>query len=287
MSHCTGAPADHAALDYVEGTLAEAEAERFEEHYFDCEVCLAQVQTLQAAGAGLARQVAKPAAPTRPEKVLSWPARAAVGATAAILVIGVIAYKTMSSGPEPPAPAQSAAPAPPAPAAVTKAAQPARSQPAAGREAADFADLALPVFAAANLRGENGDEHFQAGMEAFGKGDCASALPDLAQVESSSRYTLAARFYSGACQMHEGKLGAAEETLKQVAGAGDSPQQESALYYLAQIALERNNASAAHRLLVQTIALKGDLERRASAEDGKVRALLASGSSAAAAPATK
>ena len=47
---------------------------------------------------------------------------------------------------------------------------------------------------------------------------------------------LSAQFYSGVCQMKLNQLDAAAATLGQVAGKGDSPQQEAALYYLAQIA---------------------------------------------------
>jgi len=44
---------------------------------------------------------------------------------------------------------------------------------------------------------------------------------------------------------------------------GDSPQQEAALYYLAQIALVHNDPTTARHYLARTIALRGDFERRA------------------------
>jgi hypothetical protein len=56
-----------------------------------------------------------------------------------------------------------------------------------------------------------------------------------------------------------------------VGDAGDSPQQEAAFYYLAQIALADNDATAARHYLSQTISLHGDFEKRAHAELNQLR----------------
>ena len=69
MSHCTGAPAEQWLEQYVAGTLPDPEAQAFEEHYFDCPVCLAQLQALQAAAMQLRRNPAK-----IPARVIAWPA---------------------------------------------------------------------------------------------------------------------------------------------------------------------------------------------------------------------
>lgn len=66
-------------------------------------------------------------------------------------------------------------------------------------------------------------------------------------------------------------MSSATGTLHAVAGAGDSPQQEAALYYLAQLALAREDGPAARKYLKQTIALRGDFEKRARAELSELR----------------
>jgi hypothetical protein len=277
MSNCNGAPAELCALSYVEGILPEAEAERFEEHYFECPVCLDYLQSIQAVGAGLARQAAdEPVhAPTR--RVMSWPVRFwALGAAAAILVVGAVTYRVEMRQPAGPAVAHSA------PLAPVPAPTPAAGQPAGGVKATEIADLVPPAFVAPNLRGDSEDAHFQEGMSAYGRGDCTGAVPSLTQVPAESRDSRAAEFYAGVCLMHVGDLTAASASLRKVAGAGDSPQQESAYYYLAQVALAHNDPASGHKLLLRTIALKGDLERKAMVEDRKVLAIVDSDRQAAA-----
>jgi hypothetical protein len=54
--------------------------------------------------------------------------------------------------------------------------------------------------------------------------------------------------------------------LRSVAEAGDSPQQEAALYYLAQIALAENDIPTARHNLSLVISIRGDFENRARAQ---------------------
>jgi outer membrane PBP1 activator LpoA protein len=63
--------------------------------------------------------------------------------------------------------------------------------------------------------------------------------------------------------MHLGNLSGATSTLQRVASGGNSPQQEAAFYYLAQIALARNDAALARQYLDRTVALHGEFEQRA------------------------
>lgn len=284
MTTCNGVPAEQYALAYVEGTLPAFEAERFEEHYFDCAVCLSHLQAIQAVSRQLAlhpvslpESLQDPSASRQPREknLVPWPVRRwAWGAIAALLVLGVYGYRLNQSRPAQPTVAQGSLPAAPQiPPPVTTPAGNAGST-ASPVHPSQLVDLVLPAFAAPQLRGESGDEHFQTGMAAYSKGDCKGAVAALAQVPVAADEARAARFYTGACQMHSGEFSAAGSNLKAVADAGDSPQQESALYYLAQISLAQNNPAAAHRLLLQTIALRGDLERRAREEDSKVAALI-------------
>ena len=109
-------------------------------------------------------------------------------------------------------------------------------------------------------------------MKAYTAGDCRSALYILSRVPASSSNALAAQFYSGVCQMHLDNLPAATVTLRHVAAAGDSPQQEAAFYYLAQIALARNDAPSARQNLDRTLALHGEFEQRARRQSAALAA---------------
>jgi len=142
--------------------------------------------------------------------------------------------------------------------------------PLAPAAVSQLADLTLPVFHAADLRGGDDDPVFDAGMKAYSNSDCARAINSLAQIDTQDKNARAAQFYRGACWIHEGKMTEAAASMRLVADAGDSPQQEAALYYLAQIALARSDAAVAHRYLLQTIALHGDFEQRAHAQLAKM-----------------
>jgi hypothetical protein len=188
---------------------------------------------------------------------------AVLGAIAAMLVVGFFAFRDRRQTRQPAvavAPASQASPsATPKPPSITTA------------SISHLADLTLPAFRAPNLRGASGNPQFEAGMKAYSSHDCPSAVKTLVQVPSEDEDSLAARFYSGVCRMHEGDLAGASKSLRGVADAGDSPQQEAAFYFLAQIALAGNDSTTARHYLSRTISLHGDLEQRARAELAKVR----------------
>jgi hypothetical protein len=269
MNPCTGKPAELYAMAYIEGTLSEFDLGRFEEHFFACPECLAQVQAIEAARQALLHQPALALAPARTPSLLHWRTRVwAWGAVAAALVFGLLLYHESRLGKPQPAVATVT------PTAAPQAAPAPQSAAPASEQASQLADLTLPAFAAWGLRGENPEAHFDAGMKAYLKGDCRSAVAALADVPPAARESLASQFYGAVCQMRLGKLSAADAGLRMVANAGDSPQQEAALYTLAQIALLDNDPAAAHRYLTQTIGLRGDLERRARAQDRRVKGLI-------------
>lgn len=271
MKRCTGTPAELCALPYIEGTLPEHQLELFEAHFFECSVCLAYLQDLQAMQAALSRLTATkierptqrglPILPTR-----TW----ALGAAAAIVLAAIFSFRALNHGPKPTPVAQSIPPAavPAKPQEQAHAASPISVRPS------QLADLALPPFVAPNLRGAQEDVEFESGMKDYAKGDCPEAVAELARVPAQSEDLRAARFYCAACEMQMGNLTEAESQMHTVATAGDSPQQESALYYEAQIALANDDPAAAHRYLVQTIALQGDLEQKARDEDRKIHEFL-------------
>jgi hypothetical protein len=256
MTDCNGTLTDRWIESYIQGTLPEQEAQQFEEHYFDCPACLAQVEALQAVTRKLG------SVPRTPAKApIPWPMRiAALTAIAAMLVIGFFAFRMKRPSPQPAVAAVPKAPA----------VQPAPPSLAAAT-VSRLADLTLPAFHTSTLRGETGDPHFEAGMKAYTSQNCPGAVKALSKVPADDEDSLAARFFTGICQMHDGDLAAATRILESVAKAGDSPQQEAALYYLAQVALERNDAATARHYLTRTVSLHGDFESRAHSELAKIR----------------
>jgi TolA-binding protein len=265
MTNCIGTLADRCLERYIQGNLPEHEAREFEEHFFDCPECLAQVQAMEAVTAGLARHPVKIA-----KAPIPWPVRAGVlVAIAATLLIGIVSFRTFLPKAAQPAVAVSSKPGPVSPQPVTS---PQLASPSSVSNApAQLADLTLPAFRAPSLRGESENLHFEAGMKAYAAQDCQGAQKALSQVAPQDEEALAAQFYTGVCQMHDGELAAAQATLRKVDAAGDSPEQEAALYYLAQVALARQDSAAARHYLARTISLHGDFEQRARVELNKVK----------------
>jgi hypothetical protein len=286
MTHCTGAPAELYLERYIQGTLPDSESQQFEEHYFDCPVCLAQVEALQAVRARLSQippdqlPAAQPPANQLPSSqpsgkkrapLLAWPtAAAALTALAACLLIVFVGENfvlprilppnvTMQTGPQSRATSQGPL-------------NPQTPTTVPSTSLAQLADLSLPPFRATTLRGGTEDPGFVSGMTAYSSGDCHAALTALSRVPASGSNALAAQFYAGVCQMHRGDLPAAAATLQRVAAAGDSPQQEAAYYYLAQIGLARNDAPTARQNLDRTVALHGDFEQRARRQSAALAA---------------
>jgi len=270
MNPCDRVPAIENAASYMAGTLSQSEAEQFEDHYWNCPACLAYLQALEAVGDELAREPAPQVAPAPKRRVLAWPVPVwALGAVAAAVVLAVVGVRTLGPHTETPSQAQSA------PAGSTSSAPTAQiaSSSPVRQAATELADLALPAFSGSTLRGAGMEAHFEEGMAAYSRGDCKGALSALAKVPAEDKQERKAQFYSALCRLHEGDLAGAEAGLRGVVDGGDSLELEAAFYYLAQIDLARNDAAGAHGYLVRTIALRGDLERRARLQDQKVLAL--------------
>jgi len=191
MTNCTRKPAEEYVESYLQGTLAEVEAQEFEEHFFDCPVCLAQVEALQAATHALRNQLRN-----LPKAPIPWPIRfAAFGAIAALLFLGFLGYRARH---QPTQPSVASAPVAPAPNAAPSA--PSKPSSPASPTLSSLADLTLPAFQAPNLRGQSGDAHFESGMKAYTGHDCPTAVKSLARVPAADEDSLAARFYSGVCR---------------------------------------------------------------------------------------
>lgn len=295
MTQCIGSPAEEMAEQYLAGELPEAEAERFENHYFGCDLCHAHLLALQEIRDGLAREpiaiVAPAAGPAQLEprrslrgRILAFPVPMAVLASlAAALLVGAVLVGIQRSTPvlqlghhaagsmaaAKIQPQSAGSEHPEAKGDSQTAAKGASSAPPAPPESelASLADVHLPGYQQPQLRGEeiaNGDHaQFVSGMQAYAQGDCGGALGALAQVPAAAADGLAAKLYSGLCQFKGRELEGAQASLTAVVDAGDTPELETAAYFLAQVRLLRGDAQGAKDWLSRTIALHGDYEERA------------------------
>lgn len=254
MSTCTGAPATQFAEQYVTGILAEAEAIRFEDHFFECPICLKQVEAVQAMSAVVSREpVIRPKSAF--ERLVPVGGFAAL---AAVLLLGFVGFRLWR---------HSAASTGTATQASANAVQPQTSEQKAGAAAqadlAQLADLKLPPFRGSTLRDETEDAGFERGMQAYATGDCPAAMEALSEVRAGSKRLLAAQFYTAACHMKSGDFVLAGREFEAIERTGEPTLQEAARYYLVQTALARNNAGRARRELERLVALHGDYEQRA------------------------
>jgi anti-sigma factor RsiW len=299
MTKCIGSPAEEMAEQYLAGELPEAEAERFENHYFGCNLCHENLLALKEIRDALAREpmaiVARAArpAPVEPQpsfrgRILAFPVPMAVLASlAAALLVGAVLVGIQRSSPvlQPghhAASLNAAAKTQPQPAANAHPDAKDDSQAAAKSrgtgapavqagppetELASLADMHLPGFQQPQLRGEetaNSDHaQFLSGMQAYAQGDCGGALGALMKVPATTADGLSAKLYSGLCLFKERELDSAQTSLTAVVDAGDTPELETAEYFLAQTRLLHGDAQGAKDWLTRTIALHGDYEERA------------------------
>lgn len=292
MTQCVGSPAQEVAEQYLAGGLPEADAERFENHYFGCEPCHEYLVHLKEIRDSLAREpiviAVSNARPARTlslgGRILAFPVQVAVlGSIAATLIIGTVLVSLQKSAhlypPTYNSRHASSAPGKPQDARPTGehrastdgqvSAGNTRTSLAAQQSSdlAMLADLRLPGYQQTQLRGETGEDTshaaYLAGMQAYAQGNCNHALEVLKKVAATAEDGVAAKLYSGLCQLKERNLSQAQASFTALVNAGDTPELETAEYFLAQTLLLQGDAKSTKNWLVRTIALHGDYEERA------------------------
>jgi tetratricopeptide (TPR) repeat protein len=233
---CARASRDEIAEQYVAGRLTDAEAAAFEEHYFTCDRCFADVEAWRAMGAAIA---AAPAAEARSVRgrVPSW-LWAAAAAAGVLIVAGIFRYW--------PSPVQ---PVEPRTASATPAAPlPAQPPPGAVPE---------PVMSLAALSAVVPPPY---APTRYQTGDYAGAIPGLAAAAALDARMAAAPFYLGACLLVTGDPAPAIDRFTAVLALGDSGYREDAYYLLAKAHLRAGHVAAAREALTEATLLHGDRE---------------------------
>jgi tetratricopeptide (TPR) repeat protein len=222
---------------YLQGTLEPSLRDDFEDHYFACESCLAQVQTVQAIKPVLANM--PPPAPAK----RSWAPLPWFGLAAAALALFLIFWPKPSPSPGPVATLPLTVPAPPALLLLSEV-QPAPYSPALFR---DGAGAPGPAFSEA--------------MRSYQKGEWNQAAQSLAAVAENSPSNFAALHFVGISSLLAGKSEAALAFLDRVIAFGQqSPFEEEARFYRAQTLLLLRRSPEARQELERIIKARGDYE---------------------------
>ena len=276
MSDCKGGPVEQYAELYLMGTLSEMESARFEEHYFGCPTCHDMLLDLQAIQDSLQREPI--AIPVR-KRMFGMPMRlVAYGSIAAALVVGLVLLRFSLNGSHGGSEhsAQNATATVPSPDSRGKAKSSAVDKDSAAGEVqvAELADLQLPGYRESQLRGAdlNDAQHneFKLAMGLYSSDDCSGALIHLARVPAGTNDGVATELFTGLCELKGHSLNRAEANLAKVVVAGDTPQLETAEYFLAQVRLVQGDIAGANKYLLKTIALQGDYEAKARAQQHKL-----------------
>lgn len=236
---------------YLLGRLSETEQESFEEHFFECSRCFAEVETYRALQAELKQAApairAEPA--IRPHSFWRW--AWAPAAALALLVVGVGWWLRRPA----PAPVQ-----PPSPVAQKSAPQPA--PPAPGPSLTELAQVQPPNYTPAILRGaeDEATQRFRAAMRHYVKGDYAAAIPGLRTASKLNPQASDMNFFLGICYLMTDETDAAIERLRRTVALGDSPYLEDTHFYLAKCYLRKNDLPAARNELENTVQLQGEHE---------------------------
>jgi hypothetical protein len=221
---------------YVQGKLDPGLRDDFENHYFECESCLAFLQTVQTIHPVLAA-MPPPVLAKRRAPLLPWLGLAA----AAALVIVLIFWQK-------PSPNSVAALPPPAPAALLLSEiRPAPYSPALFRDGA-----AGPGPA------------FETAMRLYQNRRWKDAAEALAMVARTPPSNPAALHFAGISHLLASQPEAALAALDRVIAVGsNSPFEEEARFYRAQALLLTGRLPEARQELDRVIQAKGDYEAQA------------------------
>ena len=245
---------------YLVGALSAPEQDAFEQHYFECSRCFAELdhhRLLQQALQQAETEIRGEAVAPRPFWNWQW-AAVAVAATLILAVTLITWY-----GPPREASPTAATPSrPPSPGAQ-------RTQPPAVHPPSlvELASFEPPSYEPIVLRSPSdaARQHFQTAMRHYAKQDYAGAIPGLRQASALDPQAPDSRFYLGICYLLAGQTDSGIQALKATVALGDSAYLEDAHFYLGKAFLQTGALPAAQAELNRTIQLQGDHQAEARA----------------------
>jgi tetratricopeptide (TPR) repeat protein len=229
---CQGVDRENVIERYIAGRLDTREKEDWEQHYFGCERCAAQLETCLAVKEPLramAPEIRRELPPAR--RIATWMWLAAAAAT---VLIGLAAVRFAGQ------------PAPP----VAQLAGLARFEP--------------PTYSPPVLRGVESklEAQFREAMVAYSRRDYRQAITGLHSALALDPGSDAARFFLGACYLLTGDAASGTRELRAVA-AGHSPFASEAAYDLAKGYLQQGDKATALQVLRRIADGNGEFSENA------------------------
>jgi tetratricopeptide (TPR) repeat protein len=240
---------------YLLGRLTEAEQGAFELHFFECERCFEEVESLRVLQTELRRAASaiREQAPGRKNLFWRW-AWAQAAALAIFFVVGIVWWigRPKVAPVEPPSPVVHI----PTPKPVPQASVP---------SLAELAQVRPPEYAPGVLRGVQDEamQRFRASMRDYVKGNYAAAIPGLRAASKLNPQASDTSFFLGICYLLTDQTDAAIKQLRRTAELGDSPYLEETHFYLAKCSLRKGDLRTARNELDKTIRLQGEREGEA------------------------
>jgi tetratricopeptide (TPR) repeat protein len=237
---CEAVERDNIIERYIAGRLDSSMKEQWEQHYFGCERCASQLETMMAIQQPL-RSMAEEIRQEMPRrgKNVRWIwAGAAIAAT--LLAAVAVSY--------------SRRPAPPVAGIV----------PSQHPQLAELARLDPPAYPAPVLRGAQSpaESQFREAMQAYSDHDYRQAITGLQAALRLDPGAESARFFLGACYLMSGDPRAGTRELQTVS-AGHSPFAEEAAFDQAKGYLLQGDQTTAIHILHRIADNKGEFSTRA------------------------
>ena len=239
---------------YFLGQLTDLQRDEFEQHYFECDVCSAELQTEYAVQEELRHH---PLLRSRErgawirQKWFWMPAFALLASMSLLLITGIWwhARKLRSQL------AVSQIP-------VTKpAAEPNRGRATSGPNLEELARVQPPPYSAVLLRGAEDEAQvdFDNAMRQYVKGAYPGAIPGLRAAVKASPRTARYSFYLGACYLMTGQTDTAIASLQRTISLNETHYSQQAHYYLAKAYLQEKDVSHAKEQLQLTVKFGGSM----------------------------
>jgi tetratricopeptide (TPR) repeat protein len=244
------------ALDYAAGRLDEAATEAFELHFMSCARCADLATRAQALRGEVEKSFATAARPAPSFVPMSWLRLAAV------VVVGLggvwLSVRSRETKDLPAPPSASSAVASPAP--------PPRLSAKGGADVwAQAAAFDMPRYSPPVMRSDEASRiaELQRAMDAYARGDWATARAGLTPLSTRGPSRAAALFFLGAIDLREGEAADALARFDSVIRLGETPYLEEASWLAAKALFAQGKADEARARLRDVVKQDGDLVSQA------------------------